>query len=92
MKDSTIYAKWREQDKQYQQLVNFIQGQYQNNIKNMNDIILSVNALKSILIDRKIMTKEELEEFVKNEVEYQKKLTNGEVTEETKEGENNEQD
>ena len=88
MRDSTIIAKWKKQDIEYQRLVQFVQGQYQNNINNMNELILSVNALKAILIDKEIMTIESIEIAIKNEIEIQKNLDNeGEATPQESEGE-----
>ena len=74
MRDSTIYKKWKEQDQQYQRLIQFVQGQYQNNINNMNELILSINALKAILIEKEVMNLEDIEVAIKNEIELQKNM------------------
>ena len=85
MRDSTIYAKWKEQDQQYQRLIQFIQGQYQTNINNMNELILSINALKSILIEKEIMNLEDIEVAIKKEIELHKNLDQEEAAPEQSE-------
>ena len=79
MRDSTILNKWKEQDQHYQRLIQFVQGQYQNNINNMNELILSINALKAILIEKEVMSIEDIETAVKNEIELQKNMDKEEV-------------
>ena len=74
MRDSTILGKWKEQDIQYQSLIQFIKGQYQTNINNMNELILSINALKAILIEKEVMNLEDIEVAIKKEIELQKNL------------------